>query len=155
MFQQLTIAGHVGGEPVMRFLPNGAPVTTFSVAVNKRFTDARGQQVERTTWFRVSAWGKLAEICGEHIHKGERVLVVGEVDAYSFKDNRTGDPRASLEVRADTVRFMGGGERSNGNGDRSYTTQEQRATHRQGAPAQQGQPVAVAEPQLDEAEIPF
>jgi single-strand DNA-binding protein len=147
MFQQLTIVGNAGGDPIMRFTQDGTPVTAFSVAVNKRFTDAKGQQVERTTWFRVSAWGKLAEICAEYIHRGDRVLVVGEVDTYTYKDNRTGDPRASLEVRAETVRFLGGQDRPsvNGNG----------ASHRPASTSQQGQPVAVAEPQLDEAEIPF
>ena len=106
MYQQLTIVGNVGNDPVMRYTPDGLAVTTFSVAVNRRWKDGHGNTQERTTWFRCSAWGRLAETVHQYMRKGARVMVVGTVDVHTWQDNRSGDPRAQLEVRCDTVRFL-------------------------------------------------
>lgn len=107
MFQQLTIVGHAGADAEMRCTPDGTPVTTFRVATSKRVKQPNGGETEVTTWHRVTCWRKLAEVCGEHVHKGDRLLVTGEVQASAWLDGRTGEPRATLEVRADTVRFLG------------------------------------------------
>ena len=107
MFQQLTIVGHAGGDAEMRYMPDGTPVTTFRVATSKKVKQPNGGELETTTWHRVTCWRKLAEVCGAHVHKGDRLLVTGEVQASAWLDSRTGEPRATLEVRADTVRFLG------------------------------------------------
>ena len=110
---QLTIVGNLGGDPEMRYLEDGTPVTTFSVAVNRRWTDqATGEQREKTWWFRVTAWRRLAEVCNQYLQKGKQVLVQGEVSAsaYTAED---GTARASLEVTARNVRFLG---QNGGNG---------------------------------------
>ena len=107
MFQQLTIVGHAGADAEMRYTPDGTAVTTFSVATSKKVRQANGRESEVTTWFRVTCWRKLAEICGEHVRKGDRLLVTGEVYTSAWLDGRSGEPRAALEVRADTVRFLG------------------------------------------------
>ena len=61
MFQQLIAVGNLGRDPELRYTPNGVPVTSFSVAVNRRWTSSDGTPGEETTWFRVSAWRKLGE----------------------------------------------------------------------------------------------
>jgi single-strand DNA-binding protein len=123
-YQNLVIVGHLGRDPEMRYLPDGAAVTNLNVATNRKWTDpATGQAQEETTWFRVSVWGKQAEACNEHLSKGRQVLVEGRLKP----DPTTGGPRvyarqdgmagASFEMTADTVRFLGGGNGSgNGNG---------------------------------------
>ena len=70
----------------------------------------RWQPGEETTWFRVAAWRKQAEAINQYLKKGRQVMVVGRVSArgYTAAD---GTPRASLDVTADTIRFMGGGPR--------------------------------------------
>ena len=103
MYQELTIVGNAGADAEMRYTPSGVPVTTFSVATSRR---AKDQEV--TTWHRVTCWNKLAEVTGEHVHRGDRVLVTGIVEARAFLDKRTGEPRAALEVTASNVRFLGG-----------------------------------------------
>ncbi len=107
MFQRIVIVGNLGSDPEMRFTPSGIPVTSFSVAVNRRWTDSNGEQREKTTWFRVTAWRKLAEQCNEYLSKGRLVLVEGEVDVSAWLDNQ-GNPRATLELTARNVRFLGG-----------------------------------------------
>ena len=113
MYEQTIIIGNVGRDPEMRYTPNGTAVTNFSVAVNRRWKDKDGQMQERTKWFRVTAWGKLAEVCNEHLTKGRMVLVTGEVTASAYT-NQAGEPAASLELTARDVKFLGG--KSNGNG---------------------------------------
>ena len=101
-YQQLMIVGNLGRDPEMRYTQDSVPVTSFSVAVNEK----RGEN-EQTTWFKVTAWRKLAEICNEYLRKGQPVMVIGRVNASAWKD-KDGNPRASLEVTASDVRFLGG-----------------------------------------------
>ena len=111
MYQQVVIVGNLGSEPELRYTPSGIPVATFPVAVNRRWTDGNGEQKEKTTWFRVTAWRKLAELCNQYLSKGRLVLVEGEIEASAWSDNQ-GNPRATLELTARNVRFLGG--RGNG-----------------------------------------
>ena len=113
MYEQISIIGNVGSNPEMRYTPNGKAVTNFSVAVNRKFTGKDGQIVEKTKWFRVTAWGKLAETCNQYLTKGRQVLVIGEVSASAYT-NKAGEPAASLELTAREVKFLGGNGSSNG-----------------------------------------
>ena len=115
MFQTLILIGNLGKEPEMRYTPSGQPVTTLSVATNRRYSGANGQPVKETAWFRVTVWGKQAETCNQFLHKGSKVLVEGRLTP----DPDTGGPRvwenngkhgASYEVTASTVRFLSGRE---------------------------------------------
>ena len=108
MFQQLIIVGNLGNDPELRYTSAGVPVTTMSIAVNRKWTNADGTPGEETTWFRATAWRKLAETCNQYLAKGRQVRVVGRVAASAFS-GQDGSPRASLEVTADSVRFLGGG----------------------------------------------
>lgn len=112
MHQSITIVGRVGRDPEMRYTPAGQAVTSFSVATSRKYTAPSGEQVEETTWFRVSTWGKRAEACHRYLGKGSLVLVVGRLTpdkatggpkVYSKQDGATG---ASYEVTAETVRFL-------------------------------------------------
>ena len=111
MFQTTILIGNLGKEPEMRYTSTGQPVTTLSVATNRRYNDANGQSQNETTWFRVSVWGKQAEPCNQYLHKGSRVVVEGRLTP----DPETGGPHiwesngkvgASYEVTASTVRFL-------------------------------------------------
>ena len=122
MFQKLIIAGHLGSDPEMRYMPDGRAVTNFSVATNRKWTNkTTGETQKETTWFRVSVWGAQAEAANQHLVKGRQVLVEGRLKP----DPDTGSPRvfarndgtagASYEIAASWVQFMGGGN-GNGNG---------------------------------------
>jgi single-strand DNA-binding protein len=117
MYHALIIVGNVGKDAEMRYTPSGQAVTSFSVATNRSYTTGGGEQVKETIWFRVTAWGKQAEICNQYVKKGMKVLVEGMLSP----DKTTGGPRiwnkndgtpaSSFEVNASTVRFLSGGER--------------------------------------------
>ncbi len=106
MYQQITLVGNLGRDPEMRYTPSGVAVTSFSVAVNRSWTGQDGQRQDKTTWFRISAWRRLAETCSQYLTKGQRVLVVGEVEEPNTWTDREGNTRASLDVTAQTVRFL-------------------------------------------------
>jgi len=107
MYQHTVIVGNLGRDPEMRYTPSGVPVTSFSVAVNKKWKGQDGEMQEKTTWFRVTAWRRLAELCNQYLTKGQLVLVEGEVEARAWAA-ADGEPRASLELTAQNVRFLGG-----------------------------------------------
>lgn len=93
----------------MRYIPSGVPVASFNLAVNRSWTGQDGQRVDKTTWFRVSVWNKQAETVTQYLSKGRQVMVVGEVEEARAFSDRDGNPRASIEVKANSVRFLGQG----------------------------------------------
>src|SRR5512133_3160331 len=112
MYHTLILVGNVGRDPEMRYTPSGQPVTSFSVATNRQYTANNGETVKETIWFRVTAWGKTAEVCNEYLHKGSLVLVEGRLvcdpatggpQVFTRQDGTTG---TSFEVSASTVRFL-------------------------------------------------
>ncbi|MCZ0940629.1 MAG: single-stranded DNA-binding protein [Caldilineaceae bacterium] len=106
MYQQITLIGNLGGDPTMQLMQDGTPVTSFSVATNRRWRTQDGTTQEETIWFSISVWERQAELCNQYLTKGKRVLVVGEMREPSTWTDREGNSRASLEVRARTVRFL-------------------------------------------------
>ena len=119
MYQKIIFVGNLGSDPEMRYLPNGTAVTSFSVAVNRRWTDTQsGQPVDETTWFRVKVWNKQAEVANQYLSKGQKVLVEGvltpdrQTGGPSIYTRRDGTAGASFEVRAETVRFLNSREDS-------------------------------------------
>jgi single-strand DNA-binding protein len=138
MFHKLILVGNLGRDPEMRYTPSGQAVTNLSVASNRQYTKSDGETVKETIWFRVSVWGKSAEACNEYLRKGRPVLVEGRLNPDESGNPRMwtgndGQSRASFEVTAETVKFLGG---------------------RDDAPfdADQGQPAAAPE---SEDDIPF
>ena len=114
MYQKLIIVGNLGRDPEMRYTPDGTPVTTFSVATNRRWSRPDGSQGEETVWFRVTAWRRMAEVCNQYLQKGRQVFIEGQLKpdpatgAPRVWTGNDGVPRASFEVTALTVKFLGG-----------------------------------------------
>ncbi len=108
----IIIVGRLGTEPEMRYTNSGQPVTNFSVADNRRYTGADGQPREETVWFRVTAWGRLAETCNQYLSQGRQVAVEGRMKPVQIWEGRDGQPRANLEVTARSVEFLGGASSS-------------------------------------------
>jgi single-strand DNA-binding protein len=107
MYQRVLVVGNLGADPEMRYTPSGVPVTRFNVATNRRWTDAEGNPQEETTWFRVTAWRRLAETCNQYLSKGRTVLVDGRIQTRSWEDQQ-GVTRYGWELVARDVRFLGG-----------------------------------------------
>jgi len=105
MYQSVTIVGHLGRDPEMRYLQSGDAVTSFSVATSRKWKAADGSDKEEVVWWKVTAWKKLAEITNQYLTKGSLVMVVGTAKVSAYTD-KSGQPAASLELRADTVKFL-------------------------------------------------
>jgi single-strand DNA-binding protein len=125
MYQKLVIVGNLGRDPEMRYTPSGQAVTNMSVATNRRYSTSDGQQVEETTWFRVSVWGRQAENVHQYLRKGRRVLVEGRLIPDDNGNPRIwnrqdGTPAASFEVNAQRVVFLGGREEGGFGDDDSF-----------------------------------
>lgn len=117
MFHRVTVIGHLGRNPELRYTQDGTPVASFSVAATKKWTGRDGNQGEKTVWFRISAWRKLGEVCNQYLQKGRLVMVEGELNADDNGNPKTferndGTTGASYEIIAHTVKFLG---RSGGN----------------------------------------
>lgn len=119
-YHTIIAVGNLGREPEMRYTPSGQPVTSFSVASNRSYVNTSGEKVDETIWFRVTAWGKLAETCNQYLHKGSKVLVEGRLTPDKnggprIWTNKDGQPAASFEITANTVRFLS--QRGEGTGE--------------------------------------
>lgn len=102
---KILIIGNLGSDPEMRYTPNGDPVTNFSVATNRRYNTRDGQQVDETEWFRISAWGRLAETTNQYLTRGSKVYVEGRLSSRTYQ-TQNGETRVSLDVNASDVRFL-------------------------------------------------
>jgi len=112
MYQSITVIGRLGRDPEMKYMPSGDPVTSFSIATDRAWNDKGGQKQKETTWFRVSVFGKQAEIANQFLSKGKMVLVEGRLQVdpksggprvYTKQDGSTG---ANFDIVANTVRFL-------------------------------------------------
>jgi len=115
MLQRITLVGNLGNDPEMRYLPDGKPVTSFSMATNRKWTNQQtGEPGEETVWWRVSIFGPQAEACNQYLSKGRQVLVEGRVRPDSSTGNpriwtrQDGTPAASYDLTAFNVKFLGG-----------------------------------------------
>lgn len=134
MFHRVTIIGFVGSDPTMRFCEDGTPVTNFSVATRQVVSKERvatcpqgwkeslnGKNWELTTWFRVTAWRKLAEAVNEFVAKGNQLFVEGDLRGEPVDGSQNprvwqgndGEYRASYEITARTIKFL---DKREGNG---------------------------------------
>ncbi len=129
-YQKIIIVGNLGRDPEMRYTPDGTPVTNFSVATNRQWTAPDGSKGEQTTWFRVTAWRRQAEVAAEYLSKGRQVMVEGRMNP----DKATGGPRvwtgqdgvarASYEITANRIIFLQGGSRMEQSDDMGGQTGE-------------------------------
>ncbi len=103
---KVTLIGNLGRDPELRYTANGRPVANFTLATNESWTNREGEREERTEWHRIVAWGKLAEICAEHLSKGKQVYIEGRIQTRDWED-REGNKRRTTEVVADTIQFVG------------------------------------------------
>jgi single-strand DNA-binding protein len=105
-FNKIVIVGYLGRDPQLRYTPQGTAVCDFSVATTEKRKDRAGEPQDVTTWFRVTAWGRQAEVANEYLAKGRQVYVEGRLRLEPYID-REGNQRSSLEVNATDIHFLG------------------------------------------------
>ena len=103
---KVMIIGHLGKDPEMRYTPSGRAVTTFNVAVSRSWNSSSGERRSETEWFKIVAWGNLAEICKKYLNKGQQVYIEGRLQTRSWED-KEGQQRTSVEVVANEMTMLG------------------------------------------------
>jgi len=99
----VTVLGNLTRDPELRFTPNGTPVASFAIAVNKRIQNKNsGEWTNSADFFNVVTWFKLAENCAESLSKGDRVLITGRLSQESW-DDKEGQKRSAYRIIANIV----------------------------------------------------
>lgn len=103
---KIIVIGNVGRDPEMRYTPSGQSVTSFSVASNRRYRTADGEQREETMWFNVNAWGRMAEICNQYLTRGRQVYVEGRLTTRIFQGG-DGQARIANDISLTEMQMLG------------------------------------------------
>ncbi len=103
---KVILVGHLGADPEMRYTASGTAVAKFRIATTEKFTDKQGNRQERTEWHRITAWGKLAEICGQYLAKGKQVMIEGRIEYGSYE--KDGVKHYTTDIVAENMQMLGG-----------------------------------------------
>jgi single-strand DNA-binding protein len=127
MLNKVMLIGNLGKDPEVRYTQSGTAVATFNVATTETWKDKDGQRQEETEWHRVVAWSKLAETCGEYLHKGSRVYIEGKLQTRKWQD-QAGIDKFTTEIIAREMKMLspraGGAVGPDEGGDGGYGSQE-------------------------------
>lgn len=107
-FQNITLIGHLGADPELRWTQDGRPTLTMRVAVNDRRKARTGEWQEVTHWWSVTHFGSAAEALARMLQKGSQVAIAGRPD-FSIWSAQDGSPRLGLAVVANELRLLAGG----------------------------------------------
>ena len=100
---KVILMGRLTRDPETRVIPNSnTQVTTFSIAVNRRFADQNGER--KTDFFNLTAFGKLAEFCSKYYRKGQQVLVEGRIQNRTW-DDQNGQKRYATDFIIENAYF--------------------------------------------------
>ncbi len=117
-FNKVLLMGNLTRDPELRYIPSGAAVATFGLAVNRVYGTQSGEKKKDTCFVRIVVWGKVAEVCGEYLSKGRPVFVEGRLQSRSWV-TQDGQKRSTIEVVAENVQFLRSKSQSQGGMDAS------------------------------------
>lgn len=99
------LIGRLTHDVDFRYLPSGTAIATLNLATNRIYKDRTGNLKEEVEYHRVIAWGKLAELCRQHLSKGRLIFVEGRIRSRTWLDAE-GNKRISYEIIAENIRFI-------------------------------------------------
>ncbi|MDF1756823.1 MAG: single-stranded DNA-binding protein [Legionellaceae bacterium] len=105
---KVILIGHVGGDPEVRYMPNGNAVATISIATTEAWKDKQsGEKQERTEWHRVVCFNRLGEIVGEYVRKGSKIYIEGSLRTRKWQDQQ-GQDRYTTEIVGSDMQMLDG-----------------------------------------------
>jgi single-strand DNA-binding protein len=116
MINKAILIGRLGKDPEVRYTPDGQMVTSFGLATDEQWKDKNGEKMQRTEWHNITAWGKLAEICGEYLKKGSLIYVEGKIQSNRYED-KDGIKRISYGITISVMKMLGGKQAQEPEGD--------------------------------------
>ncbi|MDO8435690.1 MAG: single-stranded DNA-binding protein [bacterium] len=108
---RVILLGRLTRDPEVRTTPKSQTVCSFGIATNRVYTDAQNQKQERVEYHNIVAWGKLGEICGKYLTRGQLTLIEGRIETRSW-DTPEGEKRQKTEIIAENMQMgprTGGG----------------------------------------------
>ena len=120
---KVQLIGNLGADPEARYTTSGKKVTSFNMAVSRRWRDAEGEQKEATEWVKIDTWGGLADISEKYLKKGSLVYVEGRLQTDKWEVE--GEPRSRTKVVASQIEML---DRKSGDGDSAEATEGEEAT---------------------------
>jgi len=123
-FNRITIVGYLGKDPEIRYTPDGQAVCHFSVATSEKRKDRSGEAQDITTWFKITVWGRKAEVANQYLSKGKHIYIEGTLRQEEWTD-RDGLKRTTLAVNASDFQFLGT-KGDEGGGSQSQPAQGQK-----------------------------
>lgn len=105
---KVILVGNIGQDPEMRYLADGKAVANITLATSESWKDKEsGEKKEKTEWHRCVAFGRVAEIIGEYLHKGSQIYVDGKLQTRKWQD-KEGNDKYTTEVVIGEMRMLGG-----------------------------------------------
>ena len=104
---KIILVGNIGNEPELRFTQKGNPFLILSLATNRDYKNAAGDEVSETHWHKATLWGNRAQACAKYLMKGSRIYLEGELRNSSWTD-KNGNTRRTSEVHVNSLKFLGG-----------------------------------------------
>ena len=120
-FNKVILMGNLTRDPEVRNTPSGQSVTNFTLAVNRTWRGADGNNQESVSYIDCVAWGKTGEVIAQYMQKGRALLVSGRLDQRSWEQD--GQKRSKVEVIVEDFNFVGGGDGGAGAGSGARSTQ--------------------------------
>ncbi|WP_340113998.1 single-stranded DNA-binding protein [Maribellus mangrovi] len=99
------LLGHLGDDPKVRKLDSGKTVANFNIATNEIYRDSRGEKQSETTWHRLVAWGKQAEIAEKYLKKGSEISIEGKLTNRSWED-KNGEKQYTTEIVVNSMLML-------------------------------------------------
>jgi single-strand DNA-binding protein len=136
-FNKIVIVGYLGKDPELRYTPQGMAVCNISLATSEKRKEPRtGESQDITTWFKVTLWGRQAEVANQYLSKGKQVYIEGRLRQEDWTD-RDGAKRTSLVVNATDMQLLG---TKGDEGAGSYSSQQASGQRSSGGPEDEGEP---------------
>jgi len=105
MINKAILVGRLGKDPEVRYTPDGAMITSFSLATDEQWKDKSGEKVQKTEWHNIVTFGKLAEICGNYLAKGLLIYIEGRIRTRSW-EGKDGVKRYTTEIIASDMKML-------------------------------------------------
>ena len=102
MFNLVVLTGRLTADPELKTTPNGTNVTTFAIAVERRY---RSGEERQTDFINIVAWQKTAEFITKYFKKGNLIGIEGSIQTRRYQD-KNGNNRTAFEVIANNVQFV-------------------------------------------------
>lgn len=112
---RVILVGNLGQDPETRYTSGGLAVANLSIATTETWTDSRGQKQEQTEWHRVSVFGKVAEVAGQYLRKGGKIMIEGRLQTDKWTDKQ-GKEQYTTRVVAERMEMLDRAPEAKGSG---------------------------------------